>query len=85
MRPSDPDAPIAKMKDGRTYLAHKAEHAVDLASGAVVAVTTARGDGGPLRAGCDSRMRLEMAFDITIALWVGQEWQVNFHPDGTTP
>jgi transposase len=37
--PSDPDAKIAKMKDGRTHLAHKAEHAVDLDSGALVAVT----------------------------------------------
>ena len=27
------------MKDGRTHLAHKAEHAVDLETGAVVAVT----------------------------------------------
>jgi transposase len=37
--PSDPDAKITKMKDGRTHLAHKAEHAVDLDTGAVVAVT----------------------------------------------
>ena len=37
--PSDGDARIAKMKDGRTHLAHKAEHAVDLDTGAVVAVT----------------------------------------------
>lgn len=37
--PSDPDAKITKMKDGRTHLAHKAEHAVDLESGAIVAVT----------------------------------------------
>lgn len=37
--PHDPDARIAKMKDGRTHLAHKAEHAVDLDSGALVAVT----------------------------------------------
>jgi transposase len=51
--PIDEDARIAKMKDGRTHLAHKAgvpadrsssvgwkaEHAVDLDSGAVVAVT----------------------------------------------
>jgi len=36
--PSDPDAKITKMKDGRTHLAHKAEHAVDLESGAIVAV-----------------------------------------------
>ena len=28
--PYDPDAKVAKMKDGRTHLAHKAEHAVDL-------------------------------------------------------
>jgi transposase len=33
-RPHDPDARIAKMKDGRTHLAHKAEHAVDLDTGA---------------------------------------------------
>jgi transposase len=37
--PADPDAKITKMKDGRTHLAHKAEHAVDLDTGAVVAVT----------------------------------------------
>jgi transposase len=37
--PLDPDAKITKMKDGRTHLAHKAEHAVDLETGAVVAVT----------------------------------------------
>jgi transposase len=37
--PSDPDARITKMKDGRTHLAHKAEHAVDLTSGALLAVT----------------------------------------------
>ena len=37
--PHDPDARITKMKDGRTHLAHKAEHAVDLESGALLAVT----------------------------------------------
>ncbi len=39
VNPHDPDAKITKMKDGRTHLAHKAEHAVDLQTGAVVAVT----------------------------------------------
>src|SRR5512135_2279998 len=34
---TDPDAEIAKMKDGTTHLACKPEHAVDLDSGAVVA------------------------------------------------
>lgn len=37
--PIDPDAQVTKMKDGRTHLAHKQEHAVDMDSGAVVAVT----------------------------------------------
>jgi transposase len=39
MSPADPDARITKMKDGRTHLAHKAEHAVDLSSGALLAIT----------------------------------------------
>ncbi|MGH7128021.1 MAG: transposase [Planctomycetaceae bacterium] len=37
--PHDPDAKITKMKDGRTHLAHTAEHAVDLDTGAIVDVT----------------------------------------------
>ena len=44
--PWDGDARIAKMKDGRTHLAHKAEHAVDLDSGAVLAVTLQGADQG---------------------------------------
>lgn len=44
--PSDPDAKVAKMKDGRTHLAHKAEHAVDVDSGALVAVTLQDADQG---------------------------------------
>jgi len=37
--PHDPDAKITKMKDGRTHLSNKSEHAVDMDSGAVLAVT----------------------------------------------
>ena len=44
--PHDPDAKITKMKDGRTHLAHKVEHAVDLETGAVVAVTVQDADEG---------------------------------------
>ena len=44
--PHDPDAKITKMKDGRTHLAHKAEHAVDLQTGAIVAVTVQPADRG---------------------------------------
>ena len=35
--PSDPDSRIAKMKDGTTHLAYKAEHAVDLKTEMIVA------------------------------------------------
>jgi transposase len=44
--PSDPDAKITKMKDGRTHLGHKAEHGVDLDSGALLAVTLHGADVG---------------------------------------
>jgi transposase len=44
--PHDPDAKVAKMKDGRTHLAHKAEHAVDLATGAMIPVTVQGADEG---------------------------------------
>jgi transposase len=44
--PYDPDARIAKMKDGSTHMAHKAEHAVDLSSGALLAVTLQGADQG---------------------------------------
>jgi transposase len=44
--PHDPDAKITKMKDGRTHLAHKAEHAVDLETGAILAVTLQGADQG---------------------------------------
>ena len=44
--PWDPDAKVGKMKDGRTHLAHKAEHAVDLETGAIVAVTVQGADEG---------------------------------------
>ena len=43
--PHDPDARITKLKDGRTHLAHKAEHAVDLDTG-VVGVTVQDADTG---------------------------------------
>ncbi len=44
--PHDPDARITKMKDGRTHLAHKSEHAVDMETGAVVGVTLQGADRG---------------------------------------
>jgi transposase len=49
--PHDPDAKITKMKDGRTHLAHKAEHAVDLETGAIVGVTVQDADEGDTATG----------------------------------
>lgn len=44
--PHNPDAKITKMKDGRTHFAEKCEQAVDLETGAVVAVTVQGADRG---------------------------------------
>ena len=44
--PHDPEAKITKMKDGRTHLAHKAEHAVDMDTGAIVGITVQGADLG---------------------------------------
>lgn len=42
--PSDPEARIAKMKDGTTHLAYKAEHAVDLDTEVILAAEVYFGD-----------------------------------------
>src|SRR2546427_6350098 len=46
INPHDPEAQITRMKDGRTALAYKAEHAVDMDTGAIVAVTAHGGAAG---------------------------------------
>jgi len=46
VNPHDDDARVTKMKDGSTHLAHKAEHAVDMDSGAILAVTLNKADQG---------------------------------------
>jgi hypothetical protein len=49
--PTDPEARIAKLKDGRTRLAYKPEHAVDLDTGAIIAAEVhpaAQGDTATL-------------------------------------
>src|ERR1700694_1250095 len=69
MSPSDPDARITKMKDGTTHLAHKAEHAVDMESGAVIAVTVQAADLG------DTTTIKETLAEAgeTVAQWVERE------------
>jgi len=66
--PADPDARITKMKDGRTHLAHKAEHAVDLSSGALMAITLHAADQGDTTTGMTT---LRAADRATLALEVG--------------
>ncbi|MBB4200462.1 transposase [Rhodoblastus sphagnicola] len=44
--PTDPDARIARMKNGTTHLAYKPEHAVDLDTGAIVAAPIHAADDG---------------------------------------
>ena len=43
---TDGEARIAKLKDGRTHFAYKAEHVVDLESGAIVSASLYHGDEG---------------------------------------
>jgi transposase len=49
--PTDPDSRITKMKDGRTHLAYKAEHAVDLKTEAIVAAQVTQADRGDAQTG----------------------------------
>ena len=44
--PPDPAAKVAKMKDGPTHLAHKAEHGVDMDTGAIVSATVQDASAG---------------------------------------
>jgi transposase len=50
--PHDPDAKITKMKDGTTHLAHKAEHAVDMDSGVILAVNVCDAVAGDTKTIC---------------------------------
>ncbi len=74
---ADPDARIARLKDGRTRLAHKPEHAVDLDTGAVVAAKMHPADRGdtatlPDTLACDPPQRV-------VAAAVGIEQQRHHH------
>lgn len=66
--PHDPDAAITKMKDGQTHLAHKAEHAVDLKYGAIVAVTLQRADAGDTQTIQDTLVTATEQLEATVGL-----------------
>jgi transposase len=79
--PSDEEAEITKLKDGRTALAYKAENAVDMQTGAIVAVTT---HGG---AAADTATVKETVIDAAIAVadLIAEktpEGEYEVHPDG---
>ena len=71
----DEDARIAKMKDGRTHLAHRTEHAVDLDTGAVVAVTLQGADKGDTTTLDETLCEAGMA----VAEQVGREAELRPH------
>jgi len=60
---SDPDSRITKMKDGTTHLAHKAEHAVDLSSGVIVAAEIHPADSGDTTTLSQTLTRAEASVD----------------------
>ena len=60
MSETDPDARITKMKDGRTHLAYKAEHVVDLKTELVVAASIRHADEGDADTMVDSVMEAQM-------------------------
>jgi transposase len=58
--PADPDSRIAKMKDGTTHLAYKAEHTVDLDSGFVLAAAVHTADQGDADTLVDSVLQAQI-------------------------
>ena len=59
--PTDPDSRITRMKDGRTHLAYKAEHAVDLKTEAIVAAHVTCADRGDAQTGPETAILAQAA------------------------
>jgi transposase len=57
---TDPDSRIAHMKDGRTHLAYKAEHVVDLKSDLVLAAEITPADQGDTQTMTDSVLQAQL-------------------------
>lgn len=53
---TDPDSRVAKMKDGRTHLAYKAEHVIDLETGVILGAEVYHADQADTDTLCDSVM-----------------------------
>jgi transposase len=76
--PHDPDAKITKMKEGSTHLAHKQEHAVDMDSGAVIAVTIQPADEGDTT---PWRATVEETYQNLNAVRENEQASRNLHPN----
>lgn len=81
VNPHDPDAQITKMKNGRTHLAHKAEHAVDLETGAVLAVTLHPATAGDTNTICETLTQCGEQIR-EVALEAGPEAEQSVNPEG---
>jgi transposase len=79
--PVDGDAEITKLKDGRTALAYKAENAVDMETGAIVAVTTHSGAAGDTTTVIESLIEAGLAVADLIAEKT-PEGKYEVHPEG---
>src|SRR5271166_4247101 len=65
--PTDPDSRIAKMKDGRTHLAYKAEHVVDLETEVVLAASIRPADEADVDTIVEAQTNLsEAGIDVEI-------------------
>ena len=62
--PTDPEARIARMKDGTTRLAYKPEHAVDLDTGAIIAAKIHPADQGDTRTLAGTLEQAEAMLDL---------------------
>jgi transposase len=58
--PNDPESRITQMKDGRTHLAYKAEHVVDLESDLILAAEIRPADQGDSQTMTDSVMQAQV-------------------------
>lgn len=81
VNPSDPEAEITRLKDGRTALAYKAEEAVDMETGAIVAVTTHGGATGDTETAPQTVSEAGMAVAGLIAEKTS-EGEFPVHPEG---
>jgi transposase len=80
--PIDEQAEITKLKDGRTALAYKAENAVDMATGAIVTVTTHGGAAADTTTVTGTVIEAGMA--VAELIDVESEGRCQVHPEGVS-